>query len=415
MRTTILTLCGAILVSGIWGCSQRKRKNPLDPQNPETLGRLQQPNVLSDRHSVTLNWKPVELDDILGYNIFRRIEGQSDLKNINFVSSSNSSFVDGNRAYEEEVEYRISVVTSGYESPLSDSVTITPGPYNYWVIDSYLGEIVKLTYDVNHIMTQSSYAPYPVAIATDSISRAVWVIDLMGYLFKFNSDGEMSYWVDGLTRPNHLSIDPLNGTIWISVDDGTQLVQFDTSGVQQWEISGFQKISDMSCFGSQGECWIADEVGKDITLISSTGAQELKVEDKFDFPTSISYFQRGEWLWIADDLKLFRVWPDGKVEETVRLEHTIFSISTDQATGDCWVIVDLEDGVESEILKLDVNGEILVRAEGFSLAQDLIANDFNGGCIVADTGNYRVVRLSRYGDIIGTLEGFGAPWRMAVE
>ena len=410
-----MTLCGVILVSGIWGCSQRKRINPLDPQNPETLGRLQQPTILSDRHTVTLSWRPIELDDVLGYNIFRRIEGESGLNNIDFVSSSISSFVDGNRAYEEEVEYRISVVTSDYESPLSDSVTIIPGPYNYWVIDSYLGEIVKLTYDVNHIMTQSSYAPYPVAIATDSVSKAVWVIDLMGYLFRFNSDGEMLYWIEGLTHPDHLSIDPFNGAIYISVDDGTQIVQLDTSGVQQWEIDGFQKISDMSCFGSQGGCWIADEVGRDITLISSTGAQELKVEDKFDFPTSISYFQRGEWLWVADELKLFRVWADGKVEETVSLEHTIFSISTDQATGDCWAIVDLEDGGENEILKLDVNGEILVRVQGFRLAQNLIANDFNGGCIVADTGNYRVVRLSRYGDILGTFEGFGALSHMAQE
>jgi hypothetical protein len=53
--------------------------------------------------------------------------------------------------------------------------------------------------------------------------------------------------------------------------------------------------------------------------------------------------------------------------------------------------------------------------DGFYDAQSILANRFNGGCLIADTGNGRVIRLSSDGQILNTLDGFLTPWDLAVD
>lgn len=397
------------------GCSNRKRTNPLDPRNPDTQGRLQGLWVSSEKHDVTLNWDPLIMHGILGFHIYRRYDQSAVFENIDFVPSGVSFYTDSGLPYEEKVLYRVSVVTPDYESPLSDSISITPGPYNYWVLDSYLGEVIRLTYDGSHIITRSRFSTYPVALAVDSVSKTVWVVDLMGYIFQISSDNQLVSVIEGLTQPSHIAFQPKDGLMWVGNANGTRLVQMDTAGVILWEVDGFQSISDLEYQGLQGKCWVADEGSGEVSLFSSGGALELRREDPFQYPKSISYYREGGWLWVADSLHLYRIWPNGNVEETVELQQPIYSISVDQTSGECWAILILDDGSENEIIKVGVNGDIIVRARGFYLARDVIANDFNGGCLVADTGNYRVVRLAKDGTVIGFLDDFGAPGYLAVE
>ena len=77
MRRTVcsIALFIAILTFGGWGCSNRERLNPLDPRNPDTLGRPTGLRVTSNRHRVTLSWEFVEHANVLGISVWRRIEG----------------------------------------------------------------------------------------------------------------------------------------------------------------------------------------------------------------------------------------------------------------------------------------------------------------------------------------------------
>ena len=404
-----------IVLYVIGGCANRQRENPLDPLNPETQGRPTGLYATSEKHDVTLAWRELTMDQLSGYQIYRRFDGNENFEAIQLVPPQRTQFTDAGLPYDQKVTYRISVVSGDYESPLSDSVSITPGPYNYWMVDAHLLEVIRLTYDVQNILMASISSPYPVAVAADSLTKSAWVIDLMGSLVRLSSSGDVLLWVDGLVDPKHICVDPFNGVVWVSDYSGSQVARYDTLGNRLGETSGFIEISDMDCTGGSGGCWIVDRAGKSAALLSLEGVVSMRVENTFDLPVSVSFYRNGDWAWVAADSALYRVRSDGQVEEIVNLDESISRISAVQSTGDCWMIAAGEDADDDEIVKIDSLGNILARVAGFSLAQDLIANDYNGGCLVADTDNYRIVRLSGDGEVIDSHEGIGSPWSLSVE
>jgi len=415
MRVWTTILGFVVFLGGIWGCSQRERLNPLDPNNPETGGRPTGLWVVSEKHEVTLSWDPLSLEGVLGYNVYRRQEGEEAFRIVDFASAESSSFQDPDLPYDQRVAYRISAVASEYESPLSDSVSITPGPNNYWMVDYYSGVIARLTYDGLHTFFQTQQTLLPVAVAADSTTGTAWIVDAIGYLVRISDDGQPLLWIDGLTDPAHVALDPLGGVVWVSDDSRTCIARYDTMGNLLGLTEGFGEISDISWVEQSGGCWVADVEGKDVVFVSSSGDREVEVEEVFEYPRAISYYPSGEWLWVADSLRLARVWNDGTTEEVVTLNQLVLSVSADQTTGDCWVIIATGDEDENAVLKISANGEVLTRVEGFYFAQSLVANGFNGGCLVADTGNGRIVRVSQDGDVLGSLGDFYGPWDVAIE
>ncbi len=415
MKKRSVLLGGIIVVVSLLGCSNRERSNPLDPRNPETRGKPTGLWIQSDRHNIILEWHLLQVDGLLGYHVYRRMEDQDAFELIDLVAPDAASYTDVGLPYDQEVTYSISAVADGYESPLSDSVLVTPGPYNYWLVDAYFLEVVKLTYDVRHVVVQSIDTPYPVAVAADSVTGTVWVLDLYSQLVKLSGEGEPLAWVDDVVDAIYMTMDEINGVVWVGDYDGTRVARYDISGTRIGETSGFTRISEMSCVGSSGGCWIADREGQNVILLSADGSVSMRFDDRFDDPISIGAYRRENWAWVADSTRLIRARSDGSLEEMCVLDNTIYTLSVDQTTGDCWLVTILEDGVEDEIVKVAVDGTVLLRVGGFRQAEDLVANDYNGGCLVADTGNYRVVRLSSRGEILQTMEDFGSPWSLSVE
>ena len=99
----LLTHCRIGLICSIlcfvWGCSQRDRLNPLDPKNPDTEGKPVGVTILSDQDDVTVSWVNQSFEDILGFNIYRRQEGE-DFESIGVASVSASSFTDSDLEYD---------------------------------------------------------------------------------------------------------------------------------------------------------------------------------------------------------------------------------------------------------------------------------------------------------------------------
>jgi len=403
---------GILLSLTISGCSQRGRNNPLDPQNPETRGRPTGLTVISEKHNVTLTWNSISLRGVLGYRLYRWIWGINSSKKIYFIPSDSSSFIDKDLPYDQKITYRLSVVSSGYESPLSDSVSITPGPYNYWLVDNYDGIVFRLTYDGMHILTESSYIPQPISVSADSFSQTAWVVNSIGYLFKFSSNGKILLTIKELDHPSNVDVDVSNNLVWIVDQSSTSVVRYDLNGNFLGVTRNFGEISDISSAGSSKGCWVADIKEKKIIFLSTDGEEKLSVD--CTAPRAVSCYRRDGWLWVADSLELLRIWPDGKLEKIAKLDFPVVSLSTDQRTGNCWGITEADRG-KNQVVKLSVDGTLITKVKGFYYARSLIANSFNGGCLVADTGNGRVVRVSENGSIIGTLDNFFTPWDIAVE
>ncbi len=323
--------------------------------------------------------------------------------------------MDAGLTYDESYAYQLSALSDGYESPLSELVTITPGPFNYWAIDGYVGSVLRLTYDGAHVMMQSQLAPYPADIAADSTTHTAWVVDVVGFLWKYSTDGEILLSVEGLYNPLHVAFDPVWGDVWVADFTGQHLVRYDTLGNELDRIEGFEEITSLDIAGPQGGCWIADGPGGDVHRFSHNAVQELSLENTFDYPQSISTSYQNDWAWVSDSLRLHRVWQDGRIDSVAVSPYVFYDLSTDQTTGDCWaLVIENAEGADRAI-KYSFAGDVLAETRGFSFTRDIEANSHNGGCLIADSGNFRVVRLSSTGNILSELTGLGAPWALAVE
>ena len=71
-------------------------------------------------------------------------------------------------------------------------------------------------------------------------------------------------------------------------------------------------------------------------------------------------------------------------------------------------------GYDYYIQKINVEGELVCSQTGFGEIFDILANPFDGGCIVADYFSGQVVRISAEGEIISRYQGFVSPIELSI-
>lgn len=397
-------------------CSNRKRSNPLDPKNPETHGKPTGLRILSDRDNVMLSWDQINLDGITGYQIYKRYQNESDYQTIKTIGPDSSTFSEENVPYDQQMTYKITARTSsGYESLFSDSVSITAGPNNYWIVDYYMGSIFHLTYDCLHLFSRFDYLLYPVAIAADTANRSVYFLEkVFGYIWKINAAGAMQLWASGLNHPSDIVFDDLTQTIWVCNNFGSEIVRFDINKVKLGTSAGFGKITDICLSGKDGGCWIMDASFKSVMHLSSYGLEDVKIEYPLTGPGAIGCYQSEGWIWIADSLQLIKADADGNIAHTVDVDRPVLSLSIDQSTGNCW-IAGISDQNAHEIWNISHSGEILVTQEGFAYITAIAATASNGGCLVADAGTGCIYCISNQGKVLKQNCEFYSPWDIELE
>ena len=119
--------------------------------------------------------------------------------------------------------YRLSALADTYESPLSDSVTITPGPTYTWAASTYGSAVVRLTHDMRHELMRCPCSLYPWILDVDPGSNSVWVADaLFGDVVEVSADGEILTNLGWFRQPSDIALDYGGRHIWIAVqgEDG---------------------------------------------------------------------------------------------------------------------------------------------------------------------------------------------------
>ncbi len=413
MRGAFAVIFLASLMCLAFGCSDRKRSNPLDPRNEETRGKPGGLDVASVGHDVTVSWDEITAGDVTGYGLYRKREGETDFGLLAILPSGTTDYTDPGLPYRSEASYRFSIRAEGYESPLSDSVTILPGPHQYWVTDLYGGGVFRLTYDGRHFLASSLEDIWPVALAVDSVSRRTWVIDATGYIMVLDYGCRAVRWLSGLVDPDGIEWDGVHGLVWIAHRTPSELALYDTLGNPVRTITGFGTISDLCADPDSGGCWVADSDAGRVGLIRSDGIWSVCEDSLFTFPTALSWYGGGGWLWVADSVSLYRFWKDGRSEKTAEFGGLIQSISSDPVSGNCWALVDRGDD-ENEVIQAGIAG-VLSTTTGFYWAQSIAPDPFEGGCLVADAGHGKIVRLSSDGIKVSEFQGISTPWDIRIE
>ena len=170
-------------------CNDRKRLNPLDPQNPDTKGKPTGLRILSEFDTITLRWNSVNVDGLVGYHIYRKLAETSSYQLIHLAPADSNIFYDRHVTYNNTYTYKVSVVTSTYESQPSDSLSITPGPTVIWVADADNRRIIKISHDGLHEIERIAVTGLPWDIYITSDDRSIWFSDvLFGDIYRIQGE-----------------------------------------------------------------------------------------------------------------------------------------------------------------------------------------------------------------------------------
>ncbi len=176
MRSTIAVALGLLLATD---CSERERTNPLDPDNLFTAGAPVGLRVVTDRDSAWVDWAPLEVDSLAGYQIYRWIPGDAPAAYGPPISPAVTHFQEFDLEYNQKYYYAVQAITQTSVSVISAPDSAIPGPYNFWIADYSNSAVKRVTYDGSHQIGQV-YIDSPVALAAAPAGSRFWVADYWG-------------------------------------------------------------------------------------------------------------------------------------------------------------------------------------------------------------------------------------------
>ncbi len=398
-----------ILFTLLFACADRKRENPLDPLNSQTFGKPVGLDVVSFGKKTVLTWHAFRVNGLSGTRIYRRSVLDSVYRGIAFVSGSQSEYEDENVEYGVKYYYKIQMVTESYQTPFSDAVKITPGPSYVWGTTGNNGTVFKLTHDASHRIFEKNIFLSAEGIAGAGAHRGVWVTDYyLDQIVRLDETGKPRQWYRNFDSPVDIEYDSLRHILWIAEQKLGRIVLTDTSGVKIAELTDFLFPSSVSVNVKTGFCWVADPHLHAVSWIDPETYAVTRLSALLR-PEDVAVNPRDESCWIADSSRVLKVNRDGDFLLTVTGFHWAANVAANPLSGQCWVI-DWQPGADqSRVVLISATGEKVMEMAGLYNPQSLAVDPFDGSCVVADTWNYRVLKISPAGKIIGEWQGRNAP------
>ncbi len=393
-------LCCSFIIILLGGCSDRARLNPLDPKNPNTQGRPTGLDVISMRDTVMLRWDRLDLRDLGGFQIYRQLQGETRFSPIAQTPPGVFFYHDVPAKFDTTRSYRLAALAPNFESPLTDAVTITPGPTFSWVADGRSGDVIKLTHDGRHEILRSGVFFSPFRLQIDAPRGYVWVLeDFFGSeLGRLDINGRNARRFDRIDGPADLAVDKADGSVWVADTLTNGLMKFNSDGTRAMKNEAYKKIVALAVHPQTREVWALSRDSLRVFIFSQTGALRRRANVSLQRPRDIDIDDRTGKVWIADGTRVIRLDAQGNPEALPsQAFRFVYRLSSDEVTGGCWVI-DYSTGVgDSRIVKLAPDGALRFSTTGFDIPKSLAANPHDGSCLVADFGNNRLVRISANG------------------
>lgn len=382
-------------------CSDRPRLNPLDPKNPNTLGRPTGLNVVSMRDTVELRWDRLDLRDLSGFRIYRQLQGEPGFSPIAQMPPEIQSYREVRAKFDTAHSYSISALAPNFESLPSDAVTITPGPTFSWVADGRNGNLVKLTHDGMHEILRSSFFFNPFRLQIDTPRGNVWVLERYfgSDLSRLDMNGRLVKRIEGINGPADLALDQADGSIWVADTLTNGLLKFNSDGELVKRNEAYKKIVALAVHPVTHEVWALNRDNRRVLIFTGAGDRRGEANVNLQRPTDIDIDARTGNVWIADGTRVIRLDAEGNPEALATQSFRFVSrLAADEISRGCWLIDYATSVRDSRIVKLAPDGALSFPAlTGFDIPESLAANPYDGSCLVADLGNNRLVRISADG------------------
>jgi len=394
-------------------CSKRDRLNPLDVENKITGGKPTGLNLVPIRDTVQVSWDNIDVHDLSDYVIHKAVNNTG-LMEYDTVSAASTEFSDSEVSYYQNYTYAVQAVTNYMVSPLSDTVSVTVGPYSIYVADFYDNSVRILSWDGSYLIkSQSVSSPraiqyresdnrfavadyydkavlllstdlneteyidigdYPLDLDVNQLTNRIHVLTRNGYIMKLDEEGEkietlnvgMPFGWDA-----EISSDPISDGLWISNPD-SGIVWFLPYNEGWNHVVKFNQLDSPSSLSSFGGGWVATHAG--IVHLSPSGDSEILEPDIYVTDVEIDTVSK-QCFYVGKDL-VKGSWVAGKIDletkfNTILLDgdyhylHQIYPIP-----GEIGTEFMIQESKTWTLIRFDVNGNKLGEIHDFNSRLD---------------------------------------------
>lgn len=406
-------LCVAWLA---FACTERARDNPLDPRNPDTRGRLPAPTLLSFADTVVVRWNRIDIANLAGYRIYRRLENESSYGLIAEVAPPATQYTETGVEFEVSRYYRITARTADFETPLSDSSRIRPGPSFLWAVDGESDVIAKYTHDGEHIVFRTSGGLRPYRMAVHPTAGYILVSDLFtNEIARINRNGREEARLVVDFGENFVEIDTVDNHFWVLNVDVGSLKRYSETGAQRFSLLGLAEPRVMKINPFARTVWIIERGRGRIVELSRAG-DTISAFPGYHRANDLALHIRANRLWIADS-NAVRIYSLDRPREPISVPGFTMPvrIAVDEQSGDAWVVDWLNIFGDSRIVKVSSQGQIMLERSGFFNIRAVVVNPFNGHCFAAEAGQRRLLQFSPTGELLSTVATRGGLIDLAIE
>ena len=397
------------LILFLFSCSKRDRLNPLDVGNPITGGKPTGLELVPIRDIVGISWNEININDLSAYIIYKSVNNAG-LIEYATVSGFTTEYSDSAVSYYQNYTYAVQAVTDYMVSPLSDTVSVTVGPYSIYVADFDDNSVRILSWDGSYLIKSKSVSSpraiqyrksdnrfivadyydkavillstdlneteyidigdYPLDLDVNQLTNRIHVLTRNGYIMKLDEEGEkIETFNIGMPfgRDAEISSDPISDGLWISNPD-SGIVWFSPHNIGEKNVIRFSGLDSPSSLSSFGGCWVATHAG--IVHLSPSGDSEILEPDIYVTDVEIDTVSK-KCFYVGKDLAK-NSWVAGKIDletkfNTILLDsayhylHQIYPIPGE--TGTEFLI---QESATWTLIRFDENGNKLGEMENFN-------------------------------------------------
>ena len=403
---------GCCIGALVLACSDRPRRNPLDPQAEDTQSEsFSALTALALDGQVELRWDFSHFIDIEGYRLYRR-QPKGEWEPITPVlKPTATAYSDAEVQNGMHYEYQLSLLVAGEdERPSGRPVPATPGPEVAWVADRHSGLVWKISADARSAHFAQGRFFDLVAIALDVADGSCWVSD-QGFagLYRIEEDGALAALPAAMETPGALAIDATARIGWL-IDAGRQRVfWFSLDAADSLALFPVDATfaRPVALAAQAGGCWIADQAQGRVLFYQTDGTRAVEFRALGNPEGLAAGVEEDVWLLGDAGHNLTRLDRTGAVLGVNLPFAAAVGLAVDGASGDCWVLGERDlavlsaDGVLQQHWT-DVPGGSALSFDGVQQRAWIAAGD-------------ALLKFAPEGQTLARLDGFSSIVRIAVD
>lgn len=396
----------------ILACSDRPRRNPLDPQAKDPPSEPQRDlRALALDSQVELQWHFSRFFDIEGYRLYRRQPGDEWTPITPVLAPDATEHTDAEVQNGTNYEYQLNLLVAGEgERPSGRPVLATPGPEVAWVADRHAGLVWKVSADARQAHFAQGHFFDLATIALDGADGSCWVSD-RGFagLYRIPSDGALVALAAAVETPGDLAIDAGARIGWL-IDAGRQRVfWFSLAAADSLALVPVDAtfVQPVALAAQAGGCWIADQAQGRVLFYQTDGTRTAEFR-ALAAPKALAAGAEGPvWVLGNEGRSLTRLDRTASVLDVELPFAAVVGLAVDGAHGSCWVLG------ERDLALFSADGALEQHWTDVPGGSALSFDAVQQRAWIA-TGN-ALLKFAPEGQALARLDGFSSIVRIAVD